>query len=231
MATERQRTEALLQNLLAKARAEEEAEAARASLLSGLFNRPKARQPAPAPIPESWPAPPPTPFPRIDKASRRADRRSDLIIAGLGVALGLICALFPWYIFFNQEQFGVRAMRLGGQGTNSGRVMVDAASAPARVREIPELPGDLDLFSTGNIADSATGTPPGLDEQPFPGAATEFRLVHVANGRAMIEDDAGLWVVQNGSRLPDSSRVAAIEQRAGKWVLVTSKDRVVEISE
>ena len=38
----------------------------------------------------------------------------------------------------------------------------------------------------------------------------------------MIEDDAGLWVVQPGSMLPDSSRVAAIEQRDGKWVLVTT---------
>ena len=58
----------------------------------------------------------------------------------------------------------------------------------------------------------------------------QFRLVHVANGRAMIEDDAGLWVVQAGSMLPDSSRVAGIEQRDGKWVLVTSTDRVVALT-
>jgi hypothetical protein len=58
----------------------------------------------------------------------------------------------------------------------------------------------------------------------------QFRLVHVANGRAMIEDDAGLWVVQAGSMLPDSSRVARIEKRDGKWVLVTSTDRVVALT-
>ena len=46
----------------------------------------------------------------------------------------------------------------------------------------------------------------------------------------MIEDDAGLWVVQAGSMLPDSSRVAGIEKRNGKWVLVTSTDRVVELT-
>ena len=44
----------------------------------------------------------------------------------------------------------------------------------------------------------------------------------------MIEDSAGLWVVQPGSTLPDSSRVRSIEQRKGKWVLVTSTDRVLE---
>jgi hypothetical protein len=46
----------------------------------------------------------------------------------------------------------------------------------------------------------------------------------------MIEDNSGLWVVQTGSTLPDSSRVKSIEQRAGKWVLVTNTDRVLEIS-
>lgn len=227
MASERQRTEALLQTLLAKARAEEEAEAARRSLLSGLFGKQRLRQETPVSVPESWPAPPAAPFPRIEKV----DRRSDFVVAGLGVTLGLICALFPWYIFFNQEQFGIRAMRLGGQGANSGRAIAENAPLPARLRELPELPGDLDMFSTGNIADGPLLDPPGVDEQPFPGAAAEFRLVHVANGRAMIEDDAGLWIVQSGSRLPDSSRVAAIEQRAGKWVLVTSKEKVIELSE
>ena len=46
----------------------------------------------------------------------------------------------------------------------------------------------------------------------------------------MIEDDAGLWIVQRGSTLPDSSRVSSIEQRDGKWVLVTSTDQVIELS-
>ena len=47
----------------------------------------------------------------------------------------------------------------------------------------------------------------------------------------MIEDSDGLWVVQRGSQLPDASRVAAIEQRKGRWVLVTSNDTVVELAD
>ncbi len=47
----------------------------------------------------------------------------------------------------------------------------------------------------------------------------------------MIEDSDGLWVVQRGSQLPDASRVAAIEQRDGRWVLVTTHDKVVELSD
>lgn len=225
MPSERQRAEALLQNLLSRARAEEEAEASRASLLHGLFSRRRKQAVTPVEIPESWPAPPPAVFPKIE----RPDRRGDIVIAALGAALGLTCALFPWYIFFNQEQFGVRAMKLGGQGSNSGRLVADAGIV-APLREAVELPGDIDMFSTATVASDAVTDPPGPDEQPYPGAATEFRLVHVANGRAMIEDDAGLWVVQAGSRLPDSSRVASIENRGGKWVLLTSKDRVIELS-
>ena len=40
-----------------------------------------------------------------------------------------------------------------------------------------------------------------------------------------------LWIVQPGSQLPDSSTVAAIERRSGKWVLVTSAERIVEIAQ
>ena len=100
------------------------------------------------------------------------------------------------------------------------------------VEDVPIM--QLDLFSTGALPDDEVGDSgkraPGLDQQPFPGDVPQFRLVHVANGRAMIEDDAGLWVVQAGSMLPDSSRVAGIEKRDGKWVLVTSTDRVVELT-
>jgi len=177
-----------------------------------------------------WGPPPQVRFPMPDK---KAGHRSDLVIAGLGVALGLICALFPWYIFFNQDQFGVQAIKFGGKGSNAGRSVVEArpgGGTPVAEQDIPA--GALDLFSTGTLqakpesADEA----PGLDQQPFPSEATKFRLVHIANGRAMIEDDAGLWIVQQGSVLPDSSVVKSIEQRKGRWVLVTSTDRVIEVS-
>jgi hypothetical protein len=172
--------------------------------------------------------------PGLTQQSR--DRRGGPIIAGMGIALGLGCALFPWYIFFNQEKFGIRAMKFEGQRQReAGPVYLgsqpDRVGAPMTVEDIP--PMKLDLFSTGTLPenDGDDEASPGLDEQPFPPEIIAFRLVHVANGRAMIADDTGLWVVQRGSRLPDSSRVAGIEQRDGKWVLVTSADRVIELSE
>lgn len=170
------------------------------------------------------------------QAASEGRRRSDLTIAALGISLALICALFPWYIFFNQEQFGVRAMKFKGGGTPSSGPMASGPQrqrigAPMNVEDMP-LP-ELDLFMTGTVRDGSDdddkAARPGLAEQPFPAETARFRLVHVVNGRAMIEDDAGLWIVQPGSQLPDSSTVTAIERRAGKWVLLTSADRVVEL--
>ena len=198
-----------------QAEAAEMTQASRDSLIDGLF-----------PLTE-WPQPPKAQFPRLNKKS---DRRSDLVIAALGITLGLICALFPWYIFFNQDQFGVQAMKFGGTGTNSGRAgggVVAQRSAPLTAKDVPAA--NLDLLATGTVQDD-TNPAPAPDEQPFPADTAKFRMVHVANGRAMIEDDAGLWIVQRGSILPDSSQVSSIEQRNGKWVMVTSTDQVIELS-
>ena len=166
---------------------------------------------------------------------KKDTRRTECIMAACGVALGLTCALFPWYIFFNPDQFGVQAMKFGGRGHNAGRIMVQpdgAGTADPLPAQFAALNANLDLGFTGSLQTKSL-TPeqaPGADEQPYPLEAVTFRLVHVANGRAMIEDNAGLWIVQPGSTLPDSSRVKSIEQRKGKWVLVTSTDRVIEVS-
>ena len=94
-------------------------------------------------------------------------------------------------------------MKFEGGGTGaSGPVSVgpqpQRIGAPMTVEDVPIM--QLDLFSTGALPEDEGGDSgkraPGLDEQPFPGDVPQFRLVHVANGRAMIQDDAGLWVVQ-----------------------------------
>lgn len=171
------------------------------------------------------------------QAALEGTRSSDLTIAALGITLGLICALFPWYIFFNQEKFGVRAMKFEGGGvTASGPIALgpqpQRVGAPMNIEDVPVM--QLDFFATGTLpdkkGDSDGAAPPGLDEQPFPAEIQQFKLVHIANGRAMIEDDAGLWVVQPGSVLPDSSQVVSIEKRDGNWVLVTSNDHVLELT-
>lgn len=164
------------------------------------------------------------------------DTRGDLTVAALGITLGLICALFPWYIFFNPDKFGVRAVRFSGGADETGPISLypqpDRIGAPMDLSEIP--PTKLDLFATGTALRDEHGSEsdqPRPEEQPFPADEVKFHLVHVANGRAMMADDAGMWLVQKGSLLPDNSTVASIEQRGGRWVVVTSEDRVIAIGE
>jgi hypothetical protein len=165
----------------------------------------------------------------------RGAKAGDFLLAVAGAALGVTCAVFPWYIFMHQDEFGIRALKFEGGVTSTAAPAGMAPSTAALVNPAP-VPDDaalsIDLFATGTLPDPDDGprSPPGLGEQPFPATPVNFRLVHVANGRAMIEDDGGLWIVQRGSTLPDNSRVTSIEQREGRWVMVTTGDRLVEIT-
>jgi hypothetical protein len=164
---------------------------------------------------------------------------SDIVLIGVGALLAVGCALLPAYIFFNQEQFGIRALTfegsdmsgLGGAGLAPHSRL---SQGPKQLAGIDARPtGDLDALPTGTLPGGAEQRPaaPGLDAQPFPADPPDFRLIHIANGRALIADREGIWLVQMGSRLPDNSRVASIEQRNGRWVLVTSGERVIAVDE
>jgi hypothetical protein len=166
---------------------------------------------------------------------RRRGGWGDMAIVAGGLALAVGCAVFPWYVFFNQEQFGIQAMNFAGNDA-AATMPADLAYAPELVRrqlnpgEIPML--SLDLLSTGTLPKAGLGGRQPPEDQPFPGEKpqVEFSLIHVANGRAMIEDAYGLWVVQKGSLLPDDSKVASIEKRDGGWVIVTDGKRVIPMS-
>jgi hypothetical protein len=168
------------------------------------------------------------------RASKKSRLREDLLLGLFGVGLGLGCALFPWYVFFNQEKFGIRAVQFEGGGDNARSGGVVATPQIARIPNFPEVKEEpeLDQFATGTTPpnEEAKDETAKLLEQPFPPQDVPFRLVHVVNGRAMIQDDTGLWIVQRGSVLPDMSRVAAIEERQGAWVLVTSTNQVIGLT-
>ena len=174
-----------------------------------------------------------SPIRRLASAARRRYSRADIMLFASGIALSAVCAFFPWYVFFNQQQFGVRGVKM--DMPSSGSISTGVGPAGRNVGPIPDLAREgssLDTFTTGTLAepgeqDEENST--AAIEQPFPAPVQEFELVHIANGRAMIQDDMGLFVVQRGSLLPDNTKVASIEQRDGRWVVVTTADRVLEI--
>lgn len=164
------------------------------------------------------------------KPAPRASIWSDRILAGTGVALACAAGLFPWYVFFHQDQFGPLRNGWGltrdlpdGPARNvfsvSPQAMVN--SHPGGTTEV--VPSAVDPVVTATVSQIGPEDPSNetLPQQPFPGQSG-FHLLHVVNGRALIEDRSGMYMVQIGSILPDNSKVATIEQRDGKWVVISS---------
>jgi len=161
----------------------------------------------------------------LKPAKRRAV--TDRVLACTGLVLAGISAFFPWYVFLNPDKFGIQVAE--GDRTRDlpnwpGREVV-SVSPLAMVNKNPGEPKDIlpDPLTTATVSNVGRedGNGPPAEDQPFPGKSP-FHLLHVANGRALIEDDNGMFVVRIGSLLPDNSRLATIEQRDGKWVIVTS---------
>ncbi|MBG19543.1 MAG: flagellar protein [Rhizobiales bacterium] len=169
----------------------------------------------------------------VDEAARLFDRRSkgDRALVFSGFTLAAAAALFPWFVFFNQDRFDITVMPW-----DKNR---DLPENPAKqINSISPLAltdGDkgsrsaeklFDPITTATVGNAEDGGLPSdainasLDQE-FPGAPP-YQLLHVANGRALIEDRSGMYLIQVGSPLPDNSILEAMVERDGKWVLITS---------
>lgn len=178
---------------------------------------------------------------KIKKISGRELFNFDTMLAVTGVSLAISAALFPWYVFVNQDKFSIREMAYGEDrilpGTWQGRSVVNVSpqAIPGRDMGIENPPLPPDLTTTASIPDtsiepSIKKSNEGLNvsgQQPFP-FKPKYRLLHVVNGRALIEDSSGAYIVQVGSVLPDNSRLAALEERRTGWALITSEGNVIE---
>ncbi|AWI55987.1 hypothetical protein [Sinorhizobium fredii] len=160
---------------------------------------------------------------------------TDKVLGAIGLAMAAFATFFPWYAFLHQDQFSIPPL---WQGTTrdlperSGRGVV-SVSPLAMTDMDEETAAAIDRLTTATVlglehqpATAAGGQEAGL-EQPFP-EPSGFKLMHVANGRALIEDATGMYIVRIGSVLPDNSRLATFEERNGRWVMITSKGEVYQ---
>ncbi|MEZ2132278.1 MULTISPECIES: flagellar protein [unclassified Sinorhizobium] len=169
----------------------------------------------------------------LKQQSKGKSRATDRALAGLGLVLAGLSAFFPWYVFFNSDKFGISVTE--GNRTRElpdwparNVFSVSPLAMINRNETNKKLNGTVDPLTTAtvsNIGREDDKGPAADEDQPFPGKAG-FRLLHVSNGRALIEDSTGMYVVRIGSILPDESKLAALEQRDGKWVIVTSRGDV-----
>lgn len=168
---------------------------------------------------------------------------TDIALTSTGIALAAFAAFFPWYVVFHFEDFAIngkglpqhlrRDLPVGPPRpvfsvSPSASININAEGAQART----ELPKHFDDFKTATIPDQKTDSIPKISEaqaeaQPLPGVNHGYKLLHVSGGRALIEDTNGMFIVAIGGVLPDNSHLKSIEQRDGKWVLLTSNGDVI----
>jgi hypothetical protein len=152
-------------------------------------------------------------------------------VTWVAISLATVAALFPWYVFFNADKFA------GGSGdgdrtrdlphTGPREVFSVSPMAMTNRNKDNDLTFDLPpdplttatISNKGKVRQSDHGAVP--QDQPFPGKSN-FRLLHVANGRALIEDNTGMYMLKVGSVLPDETMLTKIEQRDGEWMIESS---------
>jgi hypothetical protein len=157
----------------------------------------------------------------------------DRVLALVGLGLAGASAFFPWYVFFNEDKFAINVAE--GDRTRdlpdwpARNVFSVSPLAMTNKNDIENQAQPIvDPLTTATISNADTnrngdGIYP--EDQPFP-STSAFRLLHVANGRALIQDPSGMYVVRVGSTLPDETKLAKIEQQDGKWVIVTSNGSI-----
>lgn len=165
---------------------------------------------------------------------RKRNERTPLIDKALGVtgvALAAAATFFPWYAFLHQDKFSMPALWQGNTRDMPGREGPGGSASPTAMMERDAATQSaIDQLTTATVSNSAGPKKPGVQEdleQPFP-SASGFKLMHVANGRALIEDSSGMYIVRIGATLPDNSKLATLEQRDGRWVMITSKGDIYQ---
>lgn len=160
----------------------------------------------------------------------------DKLLGAVGLAMAAFATFFPWYALLHRDEFSMPSLwqeTTRDLPERPGRDLVSVSPLAMTDRDVKDLAAALDRLTTATVPglgperlEKAGETGVGLD-QPFP-ESPEFKLMHVAGGRALIEDASGIYVVRIGSILPDNSRLATFEQRDGRWVMITSKGEVYE---
>jgi hypothetical protein len=162
---------------------------------------------------------------------------TDRIIGWSGAGIAMMAAFFPWYVFVNEDKFGLEALRAmvsGDAAVPSRHMTMDNANPGIPERRSARITPDADPLVTGTVPSTEVASLDSeqeLPSQPFPTAPRNFRLLKVINDQAMIEDVTGIYVVRQGDVLPDRTKVARLEKRDGTWVLLTDGGAAYTVAE
>lgn len=178
----------------------------------------------------------------VEKKRKKELLNFDILLTLAGLGLAASSAFLPWYVFLNQEKFTVQRFAYTqenqGAGGWPGRMFVNEKNTALEGmgntdRSMLEL--EPDMLTTASIEEDEEPTPtarPSSEQtsnisQPFP-AKRSFKLIHVADNRALIQDISGLYVVKVGSVLPDNSTLSKLERTENGWLMITSEGDILQ---
>lgn len=169
----------------------------------------------------------------VQRRRFRLPRLGDVVYAAAVVILCSASAAFPFYVYFNEDQFGPPVMRFYGAGDAAAQAEADAASYQRKVLALVKPRLELDRITTGTVfkQDAPVKSrrlekqpmPPVPDEVPELGA--ELEIMFVSQGRAIAISGGRVVSLREGSLLTDGSLISSIGRADDGWVVSTSSGK------
>lgn len=167
--------------------------------------------------------------------ARPRDKRFDGYLKAAGFVLAIICFVLPFVMYYDFLEARTEPVATGKivrdplNRTNQKVVRATHGKADTSARKNPDT--GLDPMTTATTAEQTGDRLARIEEaskQPFP-VKPVFLVREVVGGLVMIEDDTGYWFVEEGSVLPDGSKLVAIERGSdqGSWQIKTSDGVVI----
>ena len=149
----------------------------------------------------------------------------DWLFGAAGLCLAVVSLYFPWHAYFHPESYSPPQISFSGNSEIFGEP--EDRLPRTNSAALKPVDGDiLDPLVTGTVTKDETG-PASAAEQPFPEADLSYSVVFVANKRALIRDESGIFMIGVSSRLPDGSKVTSIRKTDRGWEVLTSENKVL----
>lgn len=155
---------------------------------------------------------------------RSSRSRSDVLLATTGVLLAFGSVSFPWHVYFNPQMYGPPRIEFSGEWKKNA--IADIAGKLEQTP--PALAGGPDDIITGTVPTEARRQARSnvVTDMPFPAGDSDYDIVAIMEGQAVISSAGQTYVIEAGSRLPDGASVTLIRRTIDGGEIRTAEGRV-----
>ena len=181
----------------------------------------------------------------LAKIRRRRTRMFDFGLGLVGVAMAGLSSYLPYYVYFNESEFGPPEMQFTGRIDYGEPVILEPGEETRtplfrEFAEAEQVFQNVDPIVVGSIQNDDSPIPrlrPVVRSRPPAEQLAKFSpdliehesmvLVFATRGRALVRDGGDILPVAVGSRLPDGSTVRSMTRKQSGWQVVTSNNHVL----